>query len=256
MTNNNTTRFSNRVDDYVKYRPGYPEAMLPYLQETFAITPDKLIADIGSGTGISTQFFLNAGYTVTAVEPNKEMRNKSLQLLIGYPKFIAVDGTAENTILSDHSVDVIISGQAFHWFDKEKARKEFKRILKAPETIVLFWNERLMQSQFEIDYDALIVAHAIDYVKVDHRFTDLKSIEHFFYPGKCSLKEFENHQLFDFDGLKGRLLSSSYMPQKGDAGFEAMIADLQMLYDKHQEEGKVRINYTTKVYAGHLEETF
>lgn len=256
MANNNTTRFSNRVDDYVKYRPGYPAAVLPYLQETFEITPDKLIADIGSGTGISTQCFLDAGYTVTAVEPNKEMRDKSLELLNGYPKFIAVDGTAENTILPDHSVDVIISGQAFHWFDKEKARLEFKRILKAPETVVLFWNERLMQSQFEIDYDALIVAHAIDYVKVDHRFTDLKSIQQFFYPGKCTLKEFENHQLFDFEGLKGRLLSSSYMPQQGDAGYNDMVADLQQLFDRHQESGNVRINYVTKVYAGHLEEIF
>lgn len=256
MENNNTTRFSNRVDDYVKYRPGYPAEMLQYLQQDFGITPDKIIADIGSGTGISSEYFLKAGYAVVGIEPNKEMRQKSLELLKSYPKFSAIDGTAEDSILKNHSIDVVISGQAFHWFDKERARVEFKRILKAPQIVVLFWNERLMQSEFELDYDSLIVKHAIDYVKVDHRFTDLKSVQKFFYPGNCELKEFDNYQLFDYEGLKGRLLSSSYMPQSGDEGYEAMIADLKELYDLHQQSDAVRINYATKVYVGQLEEAF
>jgi ubiquinone/menaquinone biosynthesis C-methylase UbiE len=240
------------VDDYVKYRPGYPKEMLQYLQESLNITTDKQIADIGSGTGISSAYFLEEGYTVMGIEPNKEMRNKSIDLLDDYIEFTAVNGSAEDTTLREHSVDVIISGQAFHWFDKEKARVEFKRILKEPKTVVLFWNERLMQSAFEIDYDALIVRHATDYVKVDHRFTDLKSIQKFFYPGTCELKEFSNHQLFEYEGLKGRLLSSSYMPQKGQAGYEAMVADLEQLFQHYQQDNAVRINYVTKVYAGDL----
>jgi len=253
MTNDNTLRFSNRVDDYVKYRPGYPASMLTYLQTFFSLNPDKIIADIGSGTGISSKYFLDAGYVVMGVEPNKEMRDKSEELLKAESKFTAVNGTAEDTTLPEHSVDIIVSGQAFHWFDKEKARVEFKRILKEDKAVVLFWNERLMESNFEKDYDALIVKHAIDYVKVDHRFTDLKSVQKFFYPGTCELKEFTNYQSFDFEGLKGRLLSSSYMPQKGDSGYVAMADDLQRLYNKYQKDGSVKINYTTKVYAGRLE---
>jgi len=251
-SNNNTTRFSNRVDDYVKYRPGYPAAMLSFLQENYKMNTDDIIADIGSGTGISSAYFLEAGYKVIGVEPNLEMRERSVELLQHFPSFKAIDGTAEATQLEDDSIDVIISGQAFHWFDVVKTKAEFKRILKQEGLLVLFWNERLVHPGFEKEYDELIVKHAIDYVKVDHRRIDRESIESFYAPCPFELKEFPNYQVFDFEGLKGRLLSSSYMPQKGDDGYDAMIADLKALYDKHQQEDTIRINYTTKVYAGHL----
>jgi len=249
---NNTTRFSNRVDDYVKYRPGYPADMLRFLQEHYNMDTTKRIADIGSGTGISSAYFLEAGYKVTGVEPNKEMRERSVTLLQQYPDFEAVDGTAEATTLPDAAADVIVSGQAFHWFDVVKAKAEFKRILQPGGLLVLFWNERLVQPGFEKAYDDLIVKHAIDYVKVDHRRIDWDSIAAFYAPDTFELKEFPNHQDFDFEGLKGRLLSSSYMPQQGDEGYAAMIADLKQLYDAYQQQDTIKINYTTKVYVGRL----
>jgi SAM-dependent methyltransferase len=252
MAKDNTTRFSNRVEDYVKYRPGYPSEMRTYLQTVFDVTTDKIIADIGSGTGISSDYFLHAGYSVIGVEPNAEMRNKSEALLNHYASFSVSPGTAEETQLSDSSVDVIIAGQAFHWFDVEKCKKEFKRILKGSGPLVLFWNERLTASAFEIAYDQLIVDHAIDYVKVDHRNVDLKSIQKFFSPETCELKVFPNQQIFNDEGLQGRLLSSSYMPQKGDAGYEAMIKDLKTLFESYQENNEIQINYATKVYVGYL----
>jgi SAM-dependent methyltransferase len=249
---NNTTRFSNRVDDYVKYRPGYPSAMLDFFQRNYELDSTKIIADIGSGTGISSVYFLEAGYQVIGVEPNVEMRKKSVELLQHFPLFKAVDGTAEATTLNSNSVDAIISGQAFHWFDVIKAKEEFKRILKPDSLLILFWNERLLSSDFEKEYDALIVKHAIDYVKVDHRRIDWDSIEAFYAPHSFELKEFPNYQVFDFEGLKGRLLSSSYMPQKGDEGYDAMVADLEKLYRKYQQQDSIKINYTTKVYIGKL----
>lgn len=251
-SDNNTTRFSNRVDDYVKYRPGYPAAMLGFLQETYNLDPAMVIADIGSGTGISSAYFLEEGYQVIGVEPNFEMREKSVELLQRFPLFKAVSGTAEATTLHDNSIDAIISGQAFHWFDVMKAKEEFKRILKPGGLLILFWNERLQSSDFEKEYDALIVKHSTDYVKVDHRRIDWNSIEAFYAPCPVELKEFPNYQVFDFEGLKGRLLSSSYMPQKEDAGYEAMAKDLKELYDKYQQQGTITINYTTKVYIGKL----
>jgi SAM-dependent methyltransferase len=252
MTNDNTIRFSNRVADYVKYRPGYPQELLAYLQEHYGLSTEEVLADIGSGTGISSAYFLEAGYTVTGIEPNKEMREKSAELLEAYLAFKAIDGTAEDTTLAEGSVDVIISGQAFHWFDVEKARVEFKRILKEEKMVVLFWNERRIDSAFEKAYEKLILKHARDYVKVDHRAIDLKSIQKFFYPGTCELKEFPNFQAFDFDGLKGRLLSSSYMPQRDEKGYEEMLTDLEQLYYLYEEADRIRINYTTKVYVGIL----
>ncbi len=247
-----TQRFTNRVEDYVKYRPQYPLEILTHLQEQFGLLRGKVIADIGAGTGISSAMFLQAGYEVWAVEPNEAMLAKASELLSHFPGFHPVQAAAESTTLQNESMDAIIAGQAFHWFDVEKCKIEFKRILKEKGLVVLMWNERNMRSPFEKDYDALIVKHASDYVKVDHRNIDLEHIAAFFDPLPVQLKIFSNEQLFDFDGLKGRLLSSSYMPTTQDAGFTAMISDLRNLYDQYQANDSIRISYDTKVYVGRL----
>ncbi len=252
MAPNNTTRFSNRVEDYVAYRPGYPGSIVDFLEKDYGLKEGDLIADIGSGTGISSALFLKRGYRVTGVEPNREMREKSVALLGDNPGFSAVDGTAENTQLPDSSVDAIIAGQAFHWFDRDKAKQEFCRILKPGGIVALIWNERLTTSEFEKEYDKLIIRHATDYVKVDHRNIDLEKIKVFFDPAEVELKIFPNHQEFDFHGLEGRLLSSSYMPAKNEPGYEAMTADLSTLFDRYQQNGVIRINYDTKVFVARL----
>ncbi len=252
MDNNNTTRFSNRVEDYVKYRPSYPEEIITFLQQSYGLTQDKLLVDIGAGTGISTELFLKAGYRVIAVEPNREMREKSVELLSSYEGFSAQDGKAEEVALESGSIDGIISGQAFHWFDREKTKQEFKRLLKPGSPVVLIWNERKTTTGFEKDYDELIIRHARDYVQVDHRNIRTEDIEAFFSPQSVQLSIFANEQVFDFEGLEGRLLSSSYMPARGEDGYEAMIADLRNLFDRYQAAGSITIHYDTKVYVGTL----
>ncbi len=248
----NTRRFINREEDYVKYRPHYPVEIIGYLQHAYGLDPGKQIADIGAGTGISSALFLDAGYPVVAVEPNKEMREKSQQLLGDSPGFRAVDGTAEDPNLSPASIDAIISGQAFHWFDHQKARAAFKKILRKNGIVVLMWNERQRGSAFEEEYDQLIIKHGRDYVDVGHRNIGMGNINDFYSPAPVELKTFANKQLFDFTGLQGRLLSSSYMPAKGQDGFDGMIADLQALFDKFKENNQVTINYITRVYSGML----
>ncbi len=250
MANNSTSRFSNRVDDYVKYRPGYPQAIVDFLQQEYGLSTDKLVADVGAGTGISTELFLKAGYSVAAVEPNKAMRDKAIELLGGFPDFKATDGTAEHTGLESASVDAIICGQAFHWFNREQTKEEFKRILTPGGIVALIWNERRTGSDFEKEYDALIVKHASDYVQVDHRNIDNAAIETFFSPESVHLQLFPNSQSFDLTGLEGRLLSSSYMPAKQDAGYAAMINDLERLYNRYQVDDHITIHYDTKVYVG------
>jgi SAM-dependent methyltransferase len=246
----NTTRFSNRVEDYVKYRPGYPVEIVTYLQDAYGLDQSKLIADIGAGTGISSGLFLNSGYEVFAVEPNLEMRNKAVELLSSFPDFKAIAGSAENTGLESHSIDAVVAGQAFHWFDRDKARREFDRILKANGLTVLIWNERKSASDFEIAYDQFIVKHATDYTTVDHRNIDTAAITGFYSPGRFELKVFGNEQVFDFEGLRGRLLSSSYIPTADDPGYTDMITDLKILFDHYHENGLITINYDTKVYIG------
>jgi len=249
---NNTTRFSNRVEDYVKYRPTYPKEIISFLQERYGLSIDKTIADIGAGTGISTTLFLHAGYAVFAVEPNEAMRNKAIELLGKEARFAAVAGTAEHSNLAPQSIDAIVVGQAFHWFDMQLSKVEFKRVLKENGLLILIWNERQTTSDFEKKYDQLIVDHGIDYVKVDHRNIGDEDIQRFFDPNDVELKIFPNQQVFDFTGLKGRLLSSSYMPKEDDPGYPLMIEALQKLFDQHQQAGTITIHYDTKVYVGRL----
>ena len=245
----NTQRFSNKVEDYVKYRPHYPAAIVTYLQERFGFTSGT-IADVGAGTGILTKLFLDAGYTVYAVEPNAPMLAKATALLNNYPGFTAVPGTAENTTLANNSVDAVMAGQAYHWFDAEKSKAEFTGILKANGLVMLVWNERRIESAFEQEYEVLINKYGKDYVEVKHRNIETSDIAAFFAPAPMELKEFSNQQVFDFEGFKGRLLSSSYMPSQGDAVYDDMITALKELFDKYQQAGAITITYDTKVYAG------
>lgn len=245
-------RFSNRVENYVRYRPNYPGDVIVFLQQQNILKQESVIADIGSGTGISTELFLKNGNTVYGVEPNKEMRETAEKLLIGYKKFKSIDATAENTTLQNESIDIIISGQAFHWFDKEKCKKEFKRILKKNGSVVLMWNDRRMDSsEFLIAYESLLKKFGTDYLKVNHKNIDDEQFDDFF-GNKASLKSFENYQYFDFVGLKGRLLSSSYVPAEVEANFEPMINALEDVFEKYNSNGKVTFEYDTKIYYGQL----
>jgi SAM-dependent methyltransferase len=247
---NSTQRFTDRVEDYVRYRPGYPsKEIIAHLQEKIGFNDSFVIADIGSGTGISTELFLRNGNKVYGVEPNDAMRQKAEQLLKNYPGFTSVNGTAENTQLPDKSVDMIVAGQAFHWFNPLLAKAEFERV--ATGYIVLIWNIREVNTPFEKDYEVLLQDFGTDYQEVGHR--DIASdgtLPVFFAPAAMEKAEFDNNQLLDYEGVQGRLLSSSYIPKPGAANYEPMLERLRTIVDKHAENGKVNFGYITKVYMG------
>lgn len=248
-----TNRFSSRVDDYVRYRPSYPDAVITALTEQGLLTPDSVVADIGSGTGLLTELFLRNGNRVDAVEPNDAMRTAAERMLGNDPNFHSVAGAAEATTLDDSSIDLIAAGQAFHWFDRAATRREFVRLLRDGGGVALVWNERETEaSDFLRDYERLLIRYSTDYVRVDHRQIDERVLAEFF--GRCSfmLTTMPNDQHFDFTGLKGRLLSSSYAPQAEHPDHTAMLAELRRVFDTHQVAGKVVIEYTTKLYTGRL----
>jgi ubiquinone/menaquinone biosynthesis C-methylase UbiE len=249
---NSTTRFSNRVEQYVKYRPTYPKDIIPFLERTVGLNSSFAVTDIGSGTGISSKIFLDYGNMVYAVEPNKEMRNKAEELLQQYNSFISINGTAEQTTLEDASADMIISGQAFHWFDATKTKKEFRRIAKAHTYCVLIWNERLVASPFEKAYEQLLLDYSGDYKNVNHKNISEQKIADFFSPNNFILQVFPNKQVFDFEALKGRLLSSSYTPDESHPSFRGMIDTLQKNFEKYQINNTVQFNYETKLYTGKI----
>ncbi|HVI45314.1 MAG TPA: class I SAM-dependent methyltransferase [Chitinophaga sp.] len=248
----NTERFSSRVENYVKYRPHYPAAIVPYLKTETGLTSDALIADIGSGTGISTQLFLENGNKVFAVEPNTEMREKAEQLLHHFPGFISIAGTAEHTTLPDVSVDFIIAGTAFHWFNQAAARAEFRRILKPGGFVTLMWNVRQSALPFEHGYENLLHQYGTDYKDMEHRKVDASTLASFFAPYACTEHSFQNAQFMDYPALKGRLLSASYTPEKGHPSYDPMIKGLEELYEQYQQDGVVKFHYETKLYTGQL----
>jgi SAM-dependent methyltransferase len=248
-----TKRFANRVKNYIKYRPGYPERILHSLKKDCGLSSASIIADIGSGTGILSELFLRNGNLVFAVEPNKEMRQAAADLLVKYDNFKSIDGTAEATTLKNNAVDFVTAGQAFHWFDLENARQEFLRILKPNGWVVLIWNDRKTEATpFLRAYEQLLNTYGIDYKKVDHKNLDEEVFTWFFRPHGFKVKTFENTQVFAFDGLKGRLLSSSYVPTEGHQKYESMLKKLRIIFHNFQIDGKVAFEYDTRVYFGRI----
>jgi SAM-dependent methyltransferase len=249
-----TQRFSNRVDDYIKYRPGYPLAVVDTLKEECRLTQASVIADIGSGTGILTERFLLNGNEVFGVEPNRAMREGAERLLAQYARFRSVGGSAEATTLADHSVDFVTAAQAFHWFDRDRTRRELQRILKPGGWVVLVWNERDVRSTpFLAAYERLLDRYGTDYKEVDHRQVDDEALAVFYGSSTYRSKVFPNRQVFDQDGLRGRLLSSSYVPSAEDPGYEPMLAELSRIFQAYAVGGRVVFDYRTLLYWGRLE---
>jgi SAM-dependent methyltransferase len=249
---NPTQRFSSRVENYVRYRPGYPAEILQLLKEECGLTPASIVADIASGTGLLTRMFLENGNRVFGVEPNPEMRQAGERLLAAYPKFVSVAGSAEATTLQDHVVDFVTAAQAAHWFDRQKARQEFARVLKPGGWCVLIWNERRTGSTpFLRDYEKLLLTYGTDYQDVRHEHTTA-SIHEFFAPSPFQSRFFEMKQRFDYAGVEGRLLSSSYTPQPDHPNYSPMLRELRRLFESHAAGGRVTLEYTTRVYYGHL----
>lgn len=249
---NTVERFSNRVENYVKYRPSYPKEVLRVFQTEMNLQKSSALADVGSGTGISSKIFLENGNTVFGVEPNAAMRAAAEDFLKDFPNFISTNGMAENTTLPDDSVSFVIAAQAFHWFDIEKTRAEFERILKDKGFIALIWNERQLDSNdFLRDYEKLLLKFSSDYEKVRHENIGEKILKDFFR-ARFFTKTFLNVQTLDFAGLKGRLLSSSYMPAETDLRFEPMVTELKRLFDKYSENGKIQILYDTNVHYSQI----
>ena len=245
---NTVERFSNRVENYVKYRPDYPPQILNVFRDEMNLDKNSVIADIGSGTGISSKLFLENGNKVYGVEPNAAMRGAAEKFLREFENFTSVEGTAENTTLEENSVDLVVAAQAFHWFDNDDSRREFKRILKNGGFAALIWNERQLDTnEFLKEYEKILIEYGTDYEKVRHDNINRENLAKFF---QAEFRHFttKNIQTLDFDGLKGRLLSSSYMPTEENPRYQEMVLNLERLFEKYHEQGRIQLLYHTNIF--------
>ena len=250
---NATSRFSDRVENYIRYRPAYPQEVLGTLKQDCGLISAHLIADVASGTGIWTRMLLENGNSVFGVEPNIDMREAGERLLAGFSKFTSIAGKAEATTLPDASVDFVTVAQAAHWFNRDAAKREFSRILKPGGCLVLLWNEREVDTTpFLRDYEQLLLTYGTDYEDVRHERTT-ESVNEFFDPISYQERVFPMRQDFDYEGLEGRLLSSSYAPGPGHPKHSPMLKGLRRIFEQHADTGLVRFDYKTRVYFAHFE---
>ena len=245
-------RFSDRVENYIKYRPGYPDEIIATLQLEIGLMPNDVVADIGSGTGLSAKLFLEHGNTVYGVEPNEPMRKAAEGYLQEYSNFISLHGSSEATNLKDHSVDLIVCAQAFHWFDRIKTKTEFQRIANDGAHLCLIWNDRKATEPFQQDYEKLIQEFAIDYNEISHRNITKEIIQDFYAPNKFRKFVLDYKQEFDLEGLIGRIISSSYMPNKDHPNFQFLKNAIIKLFNSYEQNGIVTFAYDTHLYIGTL----
>jgi len=243
-----TERFSDRVADYLSYRPSYPLAVVDTLLSECGLSGQSMIADIGSGTGIFTRLLLDKNLYVTGIEPNESMRKAAEQQLSNYRKFTSSGGQSEHTGLVDHSIDLVTAAQAFHWFKCDETRQEFGRILKSSGHVALIWNQRKLAQPFQKEYDAMLREYASDYNSVNHMNISYENIAEFFNPNKVYMFEFENAQVFDLTGFLGRMQSSSYTPAANTRAHAMLVQAARDLFDRYECGGEVRFEYVTRLY--------
>jgi len=243
-----TERFTSRVENYARYRPGYAPAAIDLLAARCGLSPSAVVADVGSGTGILSELLLERGAQVTGVEPNDAMRAAAEEQLGAQVRFRSVRGTAESTTLASASIDLLVAGQAFHWFEPRAARREALRVLKPGGWAGLLWNEHPPAgSAFLADYDALLRRYAAEYDGIVQRRADEAGMREFL-GGTLERATFPNPRTYDLAALTGRLMSASYAPEPGHPQHAPLLAGLAAVFHRHAVNGAIVFPYETRVY--------
>ena len=241
--------FDGTSDFYSKYRPDYPALIIQKLEGRTGFNHEWKVADIGSGTGKLSRLFLKSGNEVIGVEPNSEMRSKSHKELAGFPKFSTVNGSAESTGIESSSIDLVVCGQSFHWFNVQDARREFRRILRGEKHVSLIWNDRVMKNgSFTLGYEQIVKKYSEKYHSRGSSVLSKTTLAEFFQ--NFSVDQIPNNQPLTLEGVLGRYLSASYAVRPGGENYYSIVSEFEDLFARHQKGGKVQMEYVTQMYTG------
>ncbi|MCX9157293.1 class I SAM-dependent methyltransferase [Niveibacterium sp. 24ML] len=239
--------FTEKVRDYIVGRPGYPDALVARLAERVGARAGQHLADIGCGTGLLAQTFLQHGYTVTGIEPNNAMREAGAQLLAVLPSFQMFSGTAEQTGLPDASVDGIVVGTAFHWFDQAPTRAEFARILRPGGWVALVGNERDVVSGADAALASLLAQFRSD---AHEQMRALEACAPAGFLGAGALHFELGHRLsLDQAAFSALVFSRSYMPRPNSARRAEAEAAIETAFARYAAGGRYTLNYRATVFA-------
>ena len=253
MLADSTQRFSDRVEAYLAGRPRYPAELASHLEAMGALPHVGIVADIGVGTGLSAECFLAAGHRVIGFEPNAPMRAAGVEYLARFPAYEARDGTAEATGLAPGSVDMVIAGQAFHWFEPARFRAESLRILRPGGWGALIWNDRdLAGTPFLAGYEALMLEYGNEYQTIRYRHLGTDAIAVYFGGRAPAPAEFPHQREMDWSALTALSGSASYLPAPGQARHVELMVALRALFDATAAGGSVEMRYTCRVHAAPL----
>jgi SAM-dependent methyltransferase len=256
----NTERFTGRAEDYGLYRQRYPaEEVLDGLRAWCGLEPDWLVADIGAGTGMLAEVFLEGGNRVLAIEPNEDMRAACERLRARWPRLEVIDATAEATGLPDGSIDMVAAGRAFHWFDRQRAPVEFRRILKPGGWVALVSlgrahdsSEPRFREQIS-DFEQLLTEHGTDYkyVRSGYRVHD-NLLEVFGANAELHQAQLPGTQQLDWPGFRGQMMSLSVAPREGHTNYAAFQRELRVYFDAHADDGILTVPTTCYITAARL----
>lgn len=247
-----TTRFSTKAEVYALARPRYPQAVVSFFEERQVIVPGSLLADLGSGTGLSAEPFLEAGYTVIGIEPNAAMRHEGDNFLKRYPQFRSVQGTSEATTLPDRSVDVVLAAQSFHWFDLDRTRVEMQRIMRSPGYFIAMWNHRNHHaSDLQRGYEAILRHYCPEYHQLAELYRSPSRSASFFIHGYEDATLL-NPQKLTWPLFEARILSSSYIPKPTHSDYTPFMIEMKNLFDKHAQAGEVAFDLEIWLHWGRI----
>lgn len=250
---NSKDKFTNKVEDYVKYRPSYPQELIEFLVEEVGLSKNSIVADVGAGTGILTKLLASKVGKIFAVEPNLNMRVACIQYCSDIGNFAAVDGSAEETKLPDKSVDFVTAAQAFHWFDRQKTRAEFQRILKTNGKVILIWNSRVPESELVKENAELCRMLCPEFVGFSGGSDVSPEVySDFFRNGYCEYRVFDNDRSLSLESFIGRSMSASYAPSEKDDTYKPFVDGLIKLFQKYSVDGRLLLPNKTRCYVGEV----